>query len=114
MLFRSVYATANKTNEKIELSADFFMIADYDNRSLGWKQLKRNNRFTSRFFHNGAKWLFGFDSLTRNIIPFVAVAGALLFCQNLILAIISVAVLSIYWILLSLYWYIAGKKMMTR
>ena len=109
-----VYQTANKTNAKIELSADSFMIADYDNRSLGWKQLKRNNRFTSRFFHNGAKWLFGFDSLTRNIIPFVAVAGALLFCQNLILAIISVAVLIIYWILLSLFWYIAGKKMMTR
>lgn len=105
---------ATESNTRVELSEGAFMNASFDSNKAGWRQLKRNGAFTSQFYNSASKLFFGFESTTRYLFYIIAVLILLAGTSNIALASATAALVVIRCLLLSLFWFITGKKMNTR
>lgn len=105
---------ATSRNTKVEISEKAAMIANYQHNGEGWSFLKRSNAFTANFYKSWAKQTFAIESCTRYLFYATAITGGWLFrTQPIILGILA-AMVMIKWILQSVFWFQAGKKLGTR
>ena len=109
-----VNQVCKNANTRVELSHESMVTASYDNTRQGWNQLKRDTVFNSKFYNSASKYIFGLDSFTRNLIPLIAVATLALFNYNMIYAISAVSITLVYWVLLGIFFYFAGKQLNSR
>lgn len=106
-----IHQIATATNTKVELDPQSYMSVDFDSNPSGWRQMKRNSTFTSRFYRSLSKWIYGFESLTGYLFWISALLSLCLWSVNPIFGMITAGIVVLYLVLTGIFWYVLGKKM---